>query len=161
MSQKFAAEFGKKKYTREDVRKFVQKSFPYGEDGRPIYVTEQAHLKECDVNEIIKKYDATGLITHVNNFEALYADVSSIDFDRSLTLQKEIGAKFAELPSNIRKRFDNSPSEYLRFLENPANLQESIDLGLRPNTILHSKIAQDQSGGKKNLPEGDSPPEKK
>lgn len=158
MSQKFAKEFGKKKYTREDVRKFVQKSFPYNKEGRPIYVTEQGHKKECDVNEIIKKYDREGVITHVNRFEAMYADVSAISFENGLRIQQEISEKFMELPSEIRKRFENSPLEYLKFLGDPRNNEEAIALGLRKNDV---KPVEMPSDAKKKVKAQDHPPDEK
>jgi len=131
MSKAFAEKFKGKKWKREDVRSFTNYVTEPGPDGRPIYVTEQGHKDECDVNNIIKKYDATGLITHVARFEATYEDVAALDFRQALELQKSIQEKFSELPSSIRRRFENDPYKYLAFLENPANEKESVEIGLR------------------------------
>jgi len=145
MSNAYREAFGDKKQKRDAIRNFVGLVCPVDENGKTITMTEQGHKEECDVNNIIKKYDATGLITHVSQFEAAYGDVSSIDFKDSLDLQIRIGAKFNELPSNIRKRFDNQPLLYLQFLEDPKNLEESITLGLRSNITKPSKIDPEPS----------------
>lgn len=131
MSREFAQHFKGKKYKRDDVRNFTNIAIPYGEDGRPVYLTEQGHKDECDVNNIIKKYDSTGLLTHVAKFEADYADVGSMDFKDALDRQLEIGNRFMQLPSEIRKTFENNPVQYLAFLEKPENYEKSVEMGLR------------------------------
>jgi len=131
MSKAFREKFGKKKYSREDVRAFTAITFPVDDNGKVITMTEQGHLAECDVNNIIKKYDATGLINHINHFEAIYGDVSSLEFREALDLQMKVGNQFMNLPSDIRTKFDNEPAKLLAFLENPANRDEAVALGLR------------------------------
>lgn len=135
MSKAFYDKYGMEKQTRETIREFVRLSCPHDEDGKPIYITEQEHLKECDVNLIIKKYDATGLISHVNNMEAMYGDIKSMDFREALELQKKVGEDFLKLPSDIRRIFGNDPANYLAFMEDPSKRQESIELGLRPMDV--------------------------
>jgi len=160
MSNAFRQKFGNKKYTRKDAKAFVAQTFPVDQDGKPLYVTEQGHKKECDVNLIIKKYDRTGLINHVNQFEAMYGDVSSIDFRSAIELNMKVGEHFEELPSDIRKRFDNDPLTFLTFLEDPKNYAESVQLGLRVNDKPHT-TRQDQSGHAANSPEGQDSGKKK
>jgi len=154
MSNAFRQKFGNKKYTRKDAKAFVAQTFPVDEEGRPLYVTEQGHKKECDVNLIIQKYDRTGLINHVNTFVAIYGDVSSIDFRNALELNMKVGEHFNELPSNIRKRFENDPLQFISFLENPKNYAESVELGLRRNDQPPPKTLQNAPGSEKNSAEG-------
>jgi len=156
MSGEFRKKFGNKKYTRRDAKAFCAVTFPVDEDGKPLYVTEQGHKAECDVNNIIKKYDRTGLINHVTRFEAMYGDVSSIEFRNALDLQIRVGEHFSDLPSEIRKRFNNDPGSFLAFLEDPKNDAESVELGLRTNDRNATKAPQSkiQASG------ASSPPEK-
>jgi phage internal scaffolding protein len=142
MSKEFRDKYQGKKYTRKDVQHFTDFYTEPGPDGRPVYVTEQGHKDECDVNNIIKKYDATGLITHVANFEASYGDVGSLDFREALELQMQISEKFSELPSSIRKTFENSPQKYLEFLENPKNYDQSVEMGLRKPPVTPNVAPQ-------------------
>jgi len=155
MSKAYREKFGKKKATREQIRQFTALETKLGPDGKPVYITEQGHKAECDVNNIIKKYDATGLITHVATFEASYGDIGSMDFKEALDMQIRISEKFSELPSDIRRKFENSPYKYLSFLENPANMEESYNLGLRVRpmpTPQPSKTAPEPSKMQKAAP---------
>lgn len=154
MSREFREKVGKKKYSRADVRAFCAQTFPVDEDGRPIYMTEQGHKAECDVNNIIRKYDRTGLINHVNQFEAIYGDVSSIDFREALDLNMRVGKSFNELPSAIRKRFDNDPAAFIAFIEDPKNHEESVTLGLRRNDGKPAGEVKNDPGKTKGSPEG-------
>jgi len=99
-------------------------------DGKPLYVTEQNHKKECDVNEIIRKYDKTGLISHVSRFEARFGDLTGVDFKVAMDLITGAQSSFNALPAEIRKRFENNPEKLLSFMESPENRSEAIKLGL-------------------------------
>jgi hypothetical protein len=37
---------------------------------------------------------------------------------------------FEDLPAEVRFKFDNKPAELLKFMSDPANADEAIDLGL-------------------------------
>ena len=99
-------------------------------DGLPLYTTEQSHLKECDVNNIIAKYDKTGLIDHISQFEGEFGDVSGIDFRSALDLVTHASESFMSLPASVRARFDNTPELLLKFMEDAGNRDEAIALGL-------------------------------
>lgn len=116
--------------TTEQMRLFCQRPGKMDENGKPIYFTEQAHKKICDVNNIIKKYDKTGVIQHVTKFEAKFGDVTGIEFramhDKIISAQQS----FDSLPSSIRKRFGNDAGRLIAFMDNPDNREEAIKLGL-------------------------------
>ena len=106
---------------RELVREACRHHTEIDDDGRPVnMVTEQHHKIECDVNQIIRKYDNTGLITHVVDMEGKYGDMTGVDYKDAMDLITGVQSQFNELPSNIRKEFSNSPQRYLAFMENPA-----------------------------------------
>jgi hypothetical protein len=116
--------------TKKQMRNWCKRPGKTNKDGTPMYTTEQHHKKECDINEIIRKYDKTGLIMHVSKFEAKFGDMTANDFK---TMQDKITNAvnmFEDLPSHIRSRFDNHPAELLRFMEDPNNRQEAIELGI-------------------------------
>lgn len=116
--------------TSPEMRLQCQRPGKKKEDGTPLYFTEQHHKKECDVNLIIQKYDKTGLIQHISKFEGKFGDMTGLDFT---TAQQQVAnalSMFEELPANIKKRFKQSPAALLEFMENPANRDEAIKLGL-------------------------------
>lgn len=99
--------------------------------------TKQAHKTECDINHIIKRYDKTGLIAHVNESTAVYGDFTDInEYQQSLNRVIEAQEAFMDLPSNVRKRFSNDPGEFFEFCTNPANMDEMIALGLAEKPIV-------------------------
>jgi len=116
--------------TTPDMRSVCQRPGNVDGDGNILYVTKQAHKDECDVNNIIKKYDKTGLIIHVSKIEAEYGDMTGIDFKSAQDKIAKAKSMFRALPAEIRKRFKNSASELLDFMDNGDNREEAIKLGL-------------------------------
>lgn len=92
--------------------------------------TKQGHKAETDINSIMARFQRTGMLEFVNKHEPQYGDVSQIDFQSSMETVIRAREMFADLPSKVRDRFDNDPSELLEFLENPANRAEAVLLGL-------------------------------
>jgi phage internal scaffolding protein len=97
-------------------------------------LAQQHFLKECDIREIIKRNDRTGIIEHVNRGVAQYADVSDVkDYKEALEMINSSMESFMGLPSDIRKMFDNDPGEFFEFATNPANKAKMQELGLAPS----------------------------
>lgn len=92
----------------------------------------QQHFKdECDVNNILRKYETTGLVTHVANGTPFYGDFSSVfEYYDAQNILIEAQERFDALPASLRKRFDNNPALMLSFIENPDNREEAEKLGL-------------------------------
>lgn len=120
----------------DGVRKRVSVSFT-DEHGEALpSMTEQHHKNDCDINTILKRYDKTGLITHVNNMQATYGDFTEVnEYQESLNLVMAAQQSFADLPSNIRKRFSNDPGEFMEFITDPKNSEEMIKLGLATRRV--------------------------
>lgn len=100
------------------------------ESEQPYGRTKQSFKAECDINNILSKFQRTGLLEFVNERTPQYGDVSSIDFQESMEQVRQANEMFADLPSSVRKRFHNDPTELLSFLDDPANRQEGVVLGL-------------------------------
>lgn len=95
-------------------------------------MAKQSFQAECDINTIMQKYQKTGLIDHVQKFQGSYGDFTSVaDYQLSLNQVLDAQRAFDDLPSSIRARFNNNPGSMLAFLEDPANQEESVRLGLR------------------------------
>lgn len=107
------------------VRKRVQ--IDCSRDG----LTEQSHKKSCDINYIIKKYEKTGLLEHLNEYGGQYSDVSTVDDYLSGQLKvKAAQDAFMSLPASLRKRFENDPAKFLAFAQDENNKEEMYELGL-------------------------------
>ena len=100
-------------------------------------LTKQSFTKECDINNILKKYQKTGAIEHVNKHEASYGYASSNDFTASMEIVQRGQTMFEELPSSIRTKFENNPALFLDFVQDEKNIKEMQELGLATKTTLN------------------------
>lgn len=92
-------------------------------------LTKQSMKDECDINNIVAKYEKTGVLTHLNATQATYADVSELGGYRD-ALDKVRAAEevFMALPSELRAKFDNDPAKYLDFM-GAATKEQLEELG--------------------------------
>lgn len=100
-------------------------AFPPNEDR-----TKQAFKDECDINNIMARYQKTGIINFQQRFEPRYGDVSAIEFQSAMQTVARGKTMFNELPSRVRERFHNDPAQFMEFINNPANADEARELGL-------------------------------
>ncbi len=130
MSKAFREHFGDVAVSRQDMRVWCQRPGAIDNNGDVVYFTEQSHKNTCDVNNIVKKYDKTGLIAHLSKMEARFGDMTGLEFKTAqdqIILAKNM---FAQLPPEIRKKFENDPGKLLEFMEDPNNRDEAIKLGM-------------------------------
>lgn len=94
-------------------------------------LTKQAFRDECNVNTIMRKFQKTGLLPHVDLHKGQYGDFTEVqDYQTSLNQVMAAQEMFSSLPSSLRARFNNDPAEFLNFVDNPSNLDEMRSLGL-------------------------------
>lgn len=137
MSKAYAKKYPEKvkpSRTTPEMREHVQRRGTVDEDGNIVYLTEQAHKDRCNINSIMAKYDKNGLITHISKFESEFGDTTGIEFKQMMDKVASARSSFEELPSKIRKRFDNDPTKLLQFMDDASNREEAIKLGLIRNT---------------------------
>lgn len=95
-------------------------------------LTKQCHKDECDINTRVKLFIETGVGSSKANAPQ-YGDFDNeIDYQTSLNKVIQANEQFDGLPSKIRKKFNNSPSQLLQFLSDSTNNDEAIKLGLIP-----------------------------
>lgn len=93
--------------------------------------TQQSMAAECDINNIMRQYEQTGLIAHVNQYEGEYGDFTDVvDYQTACNVVMMANEMFSTLPSAVRARFQNDPSAFLAFVDNPDNKEEMVKLGL-------------------------------
>lgn len=94
-------------------------------------ITQQAHKAAVDKNNIMAKYRKTGLLDHVNTMQGRYMDATSAtDFQDAMTKVAYAQQSFDQLPSEIRKTFDNDAALFLDFVQTPDNAQALVEMGL-------------------------------
>lgn len=94
-------------------------------------LTQQQFKDECDINNIMKKYQSTGQFTHLTSRKGVYADFSQITDYQSMLHQVQYAQEaFSSLPAELRQRFRNDPGQLLAFLQDKRNYDEAIQLGL-------------------------------
>lgn len=142
------------------MKKQIPKVYGYFDTPRVVVHTgtdskvQQHQADDCDMKTIINRFLKTGEITHISNQRMQFLDVThSTDYDKSLQIVLDAQDTFFELPSNLRSRFNNDPSQFLKFMDDPNNKEEAIEMGLaqRPPQKMASK---NDTGSSKN-PVGD------
>lgn len=100
-----------------------------------VSLTSQEFVDECNVNNIVDKYQKTGIMDNAEGSERYYADVSEYpSFEEALQYTIDAKESFQGLDPNLRKRFNNDPHALLEFLKDPKNKEEGQRIGLlKPN----------------------------
>lgn len=94
-------------------------------------MTEQSHELETNINRIMAKYQATGILNHVNKKQPIFGDFSEVpDYATALDLVITAQESFMQLPAKIRAKFANDPAQFLDFVGNPDNAEALVDMGL-------------------------------
>jgi len=93
-------------------------------------LTEQSHKQACDMNYILKDYARTGFIKHANQNAGTYDDVTSVDFQKAMDTVANVKSMFEGLPSAVRAEFSHNPSQFLDYVQNPANTEELAKRGI-------------------------------
>lgn len=94
-------------------------------------MTEQNHRKTCDVRTIMKKYERSGVIEHVNRYGGRYGDfLSASNYHEAMNQVLRAQDMFNSLPSSVRSRFENDPAKFLEFAQNHENAEALAEMGL-------------------------------
>ena len=103
-------------------------------------LAQQQFKDECDINNIVKNYSQTGVLP-VSQKVGAFLDVSNVsDYQEALHTVYEAQRAFDALPSNIRSRFENDPNQLLAFIEDDANKDEALKLGLLDTKTPQTEI---------------------
>ncbi len=76
-------------------------------------MTLQAPKAECDVNNIVARYQQTGIINHVQKNEGHYRDMDGQTLQDHMNKVAEAKSNFENLPSKTRAFFGNNPITFL------------------------------------------------
>lgn len=127
-------------FTRK-IRKKSQISFK-GQTSR----TKQSEKDNCDINKILRKYQKTSLLNHVNKVNGIYGDFSqSNDYHSSLNAVLKANDNFDGLPATLRAQFNNDPAQLLSFISDDKNYSAAEKLGLIPQETIKSNLKKKES----------------
>lgn len=122
---------------QRDYRGKLRSRYQTVNDDPSMTVQSDAHL--ADIQQILKKFGATGIIEHLDDVQAQYADISEFsdyaDVMRHVRMAEE---GFMKLPAQIRMEFDNDVANWLDAAHDPDkrvaiaddldDLQEAVDV---------------------------------
>lgn len=110
-------------------------------------MAQQQFADECDINNIMAKYQKTGEFTHATNKQGVYADFTNItDYRAMVDTVMYAREAFALLPAQVRARFRNDPAQLLEFIQNDKNYDEAVKLGLlTPKDLPTNNLANNDA----------------
>lgn len=98
--------------------------------------THQSFKDEVNINTIVQKWLRTGEPPINPGGVAQYGDSTAFtSYHDALNTVAAANELFSSLPSRVRERMKNSPAELLRFVADPDNLNEAIELGLMASHV--------------------------
>lgn len=93
--------------------------------------TRQEFAAECDINTLMQKYEATGVINHINRMPPAYLDVTNVpDLQQAIHIMQAAERAFMTLPASVRKEFDNDPVRFVDYAQDPGNVDKMREWGL-------------------------------
>ena len=119
---------------------------------------QQSMAKACDINNIMKRFEQTGLIDHVNQFQGDYGDFTGTPtFEEAL--QRVVAAQqmFEQLPAALRAEFANDPALFIDYVSDPENEADMRERGLLPKQ-METGPGEGAPGGSPELPPGTPEP---
>ena len=121
----------------KDLRKRKQIKFSKG-------LTRQEFREECQIDNIIEKYTKTGVLDHVNRYEAQYGEATSHDYKSALDLIISSQDMFDDLPAQVRAEFNNDPAAFLDFVSDPENVDKFEEVGLVKRALKSAQTAPEE-----------------
>ena len=96
-------------------------------------MTQQHFKDDCDINKIVAKYmRGEDISRYQRTVLELGEDMpTSMELVEAENAYRKVSEAFQSLPAQDRDRFENDPSKFLKYMEDPKNVTESYDLGYR------------------------------
>lgn len=92
-------------------------------------LTKQSFKDACDINCIVKRAQRSGGIMPPEQ-PLVFGDATAPDYVSMMQVLAAGSSAFEALPAKIRKEFDNDPAIFMDFVNDPANAERMVELGL-------------------------------
>ncbi len=110
-------------------------------------LTDQSQYKDTDINNIVRKYQVTGLLDSPGSvpFETLqYGDATLLpDYQTALDLVNNVQEEFSSLPSDVREKFGHDPMQLLDALQDPTKKEMLQDIGLISKPVEPALVSKE------------------
>lgn len=99
--------------------------------------TQQHFVDEVDINNLVNKYNRTGVIDHVRKTQARYGDFTELaNYAENLDKVAQAKQGFEQLPSEIRNQFNNDMTAFYNYVMDPANVEQNVKWGILDKSAL-------------------------
>lgn len=114
-------------------------------------MTKQSFKKDCDVNEIVKKFKRVVGVDYLTRFQGTsggtFGDFSGVtDYQSALARVDRANEAFMSLPAKIRAQFKNDAGEFLAFVQDTKNAEALVKMGLAVKTQREVPIPDSSAG---------------
>lgn len=93
---------------------------------------QQQFKDDADINVIVKRFGLTGELPQAYR-APVSGDFTGIsDFHSAMNAVRAAEERFLQVPAELRKRFGHDPAQLIAFLDDEANRDEAVKLGLLP-----------------------------
>lgn len=135
-------------------------------------LAEQHSARDTDLNYLIKRFKPDELAAYIAARNQVRPEITGHDFSQEPNLQGarniiyKLKKSFEELPEEVRMNFRNHV-EFLKFIDNPANQEKMLKLGLMTkkeimsNTTQTTTTTKEEKESKETAKESSSKSEKK
>lgn len=107
-------------------------------------ITDSSFAPSCDVNNIVRHYEKTGLDPHEHRLKmARYEDASTIPFEEAMRITAELDSAFASQPLSVQAEHGNSAAEWYASLAARELNQEALSASQEASADVAPQDAPD------------------
>ena len=90
---------------------------PFSQDFSGVGRTDKSFAPSCDVNNIVRHYEKTGIDPYMDRkLAAQFGEVDPLSYEEAMFRVAEVKSAFALLPSQERAKHSNDPKTWLESL---------------------------------------------
>lgn len=98
----------------------------------------QSAEEESNINTIVRRFGISGELPNNLRMPQSGDFTNAPDFHTAMNLVRQAQEEFMRVPADVRARFANDPAKFMAFIDDSANYDEALKLGLvnkRPDPV--------------------------